>query len=326
METKVEFQSMGMFFNTLGLTTSAHVDLIGKSGGIWMLWNPNNVNVRISKANSQMILATISRQNYPEWMLSAVYASPNPRVRDELWENLDNKFKRDIKELIKIHKPDILVLMETKVEFQSMGMFFNTLGLTTSAHVDLIGKSGGIWMLWNPNNVNVRISKANSQMILATISRQNYPEWMLSAVYASPNPRVRDELWENLDNIAQDMNQPWLVAGDFNDYGSSVEKQGFTMNQNQNLTQSQTRSRKFNDRINHCNLMDLGCTGPKLTWSNNRQGWANTLARLDRALCNTEWRTQFLDGFVRNVPRTYSDHSPMMVYTQDIYFMEWRST
>ncbi|CAL5341998.1 unnamed protein product [Camellia sinensis] len=62
--------------------------------------------------------------------------------------------------------------------------------------------------------------------------------------------------------------------------------------------------------------MDLGCTRPNITWSNNRQGWANTLARLDRALCNTEWRTQFPDGFVRNVPRTYSDHSPMTVYTQ----------
>lgn len=67
----------------------------------------------------------------------------------------NNKFKRTIKELIKTHKSDLLVLMETKVDLQSMGMFFNTLGLTTTAHVDPIGRSGGIWMLWNPNNVNV---------------------------------------------------------------------------------------------------------------------------------------------------------------------------
>lgn len=53
-----------------------------------------------------------------------------------------------------------------------------------------------------------------------------------------------------------------------------------------------------------------------MTWSNNRKGWANTMVRLDRALCNTEWRTNFPDGAVRNLPRTYSDHSPMMVFTQ----------
>ncbi|KAL7174548.1 hypothetical protein ACSBR2_033734 [Camellia fascicularis] len=83
-----------------------------------------------------------------------------------------------------------------------MGMFFNTLGFTASAHVDPIDRSENIWMMWNPNNVNVRISEANSQMILATISRQNYLEWLLSAICASPNPRVRAELWDNLNEIA----------------------------------------------------------------------------------------------------------------------------
>ncbi|GMP22480.1 hypothetical protein CsSME_00000485 [Camellia sinensis var. sinensis] len=64
--------------------------------------------------------------------------------------------------------------------------------------------------------------------------------------------------------------------------------------------------------------MDLGCTGPRLTWSNNRKCWANTMVRFDRAMCNTEWRTTFSDGAVRNLSRTYSDHSPMMVLTQDV--------
>ncbi|GMP53441.1 hypothetical protein CsSME_00018893 [Camellia sinensis var. sinensis] len=64
--------------------------------------------------------------------------------------------------------------------------------------------------------------------------------------------------------------------------------------------------------------MDLECIGPRLTWSNNRKGWANTMVRLDRAMCNTEWRTTFPDGSVWNLPRTYSDHSPMMVFTQEM--------
>ncbi|KAI7996803.1 hypothetical protein LOK49_LG10G02049 [Camellia lanceoleosa] len=58
----------------------------------------------------------------------------------------NKKFKRNLCELVQIHKPDLLVLMETKVELASMGMFFNQMGFTTSAHVDPIGRSGGIWM------------------------------------------------------------------------------------------------------------------------------------------------------------------------------------
>ncbi|KAI8000544.1 hypothetical protein LOK49_LG09G02563 [Camellia lanceoleosa] len=56
----------------------------------------------------------------------------------------NKRFKRNMRELVQIHKPDLIVLLETKVEFSSMGMFFNQMRFTTSAHVDPIGKSGGI--------------------------------------------------------------------------------------------------------------------------------------------------------------------------------------
>ncbi|KAF5934299.1 hypothetical protein HYC85_030470 [Camellia sinensis] len=107
----------------------------------------------------------------------------------------NKKFKRTLRELVQIHKPALVVLMEPKVEFKAMGMYFNCMGFTASTHVDPIRRSGG-------------------------------------------------------------------------------------------------------------------CASPQLTWSNNRKGWANTMARLDRALCNTEWQITFPDGAVRNLLRTYSDHSP----------------
>lgn len=87
-------------------------------------------------------------------------------------------FKRNFKDLMKNQKPDIVVLMETKVELGTMGMFFHRLGLTSSIHVDPIGRSGGIWLPWNPNQATVRVSQANSQVITATISHQGYPNWI----------------------------------------------------------------------------------------------------------------------------------------------------
>ncbi|KAL7228900.1 hypothetical protein ACSBR2_007568 [Camellia fascicularis] len=226
------------------------------------------------------------------------------------------RFRRNLRELVRLHQPDMMVLMETKVEISTMGMFFNNLGYTASTHVDPIGRSGGIWLLWNPSQLNVRVQNASSQIITATISRQDYPDWVLSAIYASPNIRLRDELSNDLFALAQHTQDPWLVAGDFNDYSSAADKRSFSSATSQNLSQSQRKSQKFSDRISSCNLMDLGCVGPRLTWTNNRKAWANTMVRLDRALCNTEWRTLFPEGYVRNLPRTYSDHSPLLIHTQ----------
>ncbi|KAL7249819.1 hypothetical protein ACSBR1_011904 [Camellia fascicularis] len=59
-----------------------------------------------------------------------------------------------MKELLHLHKLEILILMETKVTFSSIGNFFNNLGFSASTIVDPVGRSGGIWLIWNTNHVN----------------------------------------------------------------------------------------------------------------------------------------------------------------------------
>ncbi|XP_028075296.1 uncharacterized protein LOC114277597 [Camellia sinensis] len=227
----------------------------------------------------------------------------------------NKRFKRNLRKLVQIHRAELMIFMETKVEFKLMGTFFNCIGFTTSIHVDPTGRSGYIWMLWNPNVVNVRVVETSSQQIIANILRQDYPDWLLSTVYARPSSAKRDDLWDQLEAIAQHMNDPWLVAGDFNDFTTANDKRSFHGSHQQTFSRDQRRSRKFNERIDNCKLIDLGCIGPMLTWSNNREGWSNTMVRLDRAMCNTEWRTTFPDGAVRNLPCTYSDHSLMILFT-----------
>ncbi|KAI8007760.1 hypothetical protein LOK49_LG07G03709 [Camellia lanceoleosa] len=176
----------------------------------------------------------------------------------------NNIFKRNLRELLNIHKPEILVFMETKVPFSSLGNFFNNLGFSASTVVDPVGKIGGIWMLWDTAHVNVRTSSVSNQYIQATIHREDYEEWIFSAVYASPNPVNRDTLWEDLERTAANMNQPWLVAGDFNDFTDLSERRSFSPNH------TSTRNQRFRNKVNNCNLIDLGSIGPRLTWTNNR--------------------------------------------------------
>ncbi|XP_028081917.1 uncharacterized protein LOC114283297 [Camellia sinensis] len=110
--------------------------------------------------------------------------------------------------------------------------------------------------------------------------------------------------------MADNMQDPWLVARDFNDIASLTEKRSFATNFHHG------RSQKNFDSLSKCNLMDLGYSGPHLTWSNGRLGWANTLERLDKAVYSTDLRETFLEEAMRNLPRTHSDHSPMVIYTQ----------
>ncbi|XP_028068131.1 uncharacterized protein LOC114270746 isoform X1 [Camellia sinensis] len=223
----------------------------------------------------------------------------------------NNSFKRNLVEIIQAHKPEIIVLMETKIAYSKMSNFFTRLG-TASSIVNPVDRVGGIWVIWDTNHVNVLASMVSPQAIHTTIHKENYEDWVIAAVYASPDPVLCNQLWKDLEDKAETMDKPWLVAWDFNDYASLNEIRSFSPSHNIGRTQ------KFFDRVNSCNLIDLGSSGPRMTCTNNRQGLTNTMERLDRAVCNAEWRTMFPEATVRVLPRTYSDHSPLVVYIQEM--------
>ena len=62
------------------------------------------------------------------------------------------------KELIKTHKPKMVLLMEMKVERNSVGVFLNNLGYTASSHIDLIGRIDRVWLLLIPTIVTIRVT------------------------------------------------------------------------------------------------------------------------------------------------------------------------
>lgn len=220
----------------------------------------------------------------------------------------NERFRRNFRDLVSLHKPQIVALLETKVSLDYVGPFFKSFGLLASTHVDPTGRIGGIWVLWNPLILSVNTILVNSQAIHVTVKKDGFEDWVLSSVYGSPNPRIRENLWENMEQVADSMDKPWLVAGDFND----IDDLGESKSTANDTTSSQRR--KFTDNMNKCNLFDLGFSGPKLTWSNGRKGLANVQKRLDRAICNEEWRTLFPEGIVQTLPRTYSDHSPLLIH------------
>jgi hypothetical protein len=104
------------------------------------------------------------------------------------------------------------------------------------------------------------------------------------------------------------MTGAWMMAGDFNDIKCAEEKRG-------GANVSLRRCNKFQERIDGCRLIDLGASGPKFTWRGPiYHGGQRIFERLDRALCNAQWRLEFPEGFVKVLTRLeFSDHHPILI-------------
>ncbi|KAK9689271.1 hypothetical protein RND81_09G048000 [Saponaria officinalis] len=155
------------------------------------------------------------------------------------------------------------------------------LGYNGQSRVDAVGFSGGIWLYWRLELVNVTPVTHHSQYITIEVARLGETPWLFSAVYASPNPSNRVALWSELERFARNNNHPWLVAGDFNETRSLAERHGG----DQNMAR---RCDIFNNWIENCELIELEFSGPSHTWARGNSEETRRSARLDRALCNSE--------------------------------------
>ena len=77
------------------------------------------------------------------------------------------------------------------------------------------------------------------------------------------------------------------------------------------------RSADFTDLISNHQLIDLGFIGPGLTWTRGTTTSSFKGTRLDRALCNAAWRLRFDGAAVMHLPKLNSDHSPLLIRTED---------
>ncbi|CAL8167543.1 unnamed protein product [Prunus armeniaca] len=69
----------------------------------------------------------------------------------------------------------------------------------------------------------------------------------------------------------------------------------------------------FIDWIDHNHLVDLGFFGANFTWCNKRNSEGIIWKRLDRGLCNIEWRLLFHEAHLSHLPRVNSDNCPLLV-------------
>ncbi|WCJ31242.1 DNAse I-like superfamily protein [Euphorbia peplus] len=133
------------------------------------------------------------------------------------------------------------------------------------------------------------------------VSHSSSQSFLFTAVYGSPNPTRRQNLWANLKDLGGSINEPWILAGDFNAILCNEDKRGGSSRRLGGCT-------LFKEFMDVAGLHDLGFTGPRFTWKRGL-----LLERLDRAVCNMDWLVKFPKTMIHHLPRIKSDHRPLLV-------------
>ncbi|XP_021838189.2 uncharacterized protein [Spinacia oleracea] len=118
------------------------------------------------------------------------------------------------------------------------------------------------------------------------ITKAGSEPWYFTAVYASPDPSRRRELWKELKDFANTHKKPWLIAGDFNNTRFPSER-------NTSCAETSRHSAKFNNWVEDMELLEIEFTGASHTWARGLNPESRRSGRLDRSLCNTEWGLRF---------------------------------
>ncbi|XVE98618.1 hypothetical protein REPUB_Repub03eG0122000 [Reevesia pubescens] len=113
-------------------------------------------------------------------------------------------------------------------------------------------------VLWKANIGHVDIVVVEDQLISLTINDAMNRKWVLSAIYASLMPSVKDLFWNYLANLHTFDSLPWLLIGDFNQIRSSSEKQG-------GRPEPLLKMRPFREVMVKRNLIDLEAKGCRFT-------------------------------------------------------------
>src|SRR5262249_45263837 len=116
-----------------------------------------------------------------------------------------------------------------------------------------------IWIFWK-EYINCTILINHEQFLHLYCSGPNGTvSFHVSVVYAKCNRFLRQQLWDGLRELHEDINDPWLVVGDFNTVLSPHERSGGNSFPTQSILD-------FQSMLHDCNLSDAGYIGSEFTW------------------------------------------------------------
>lgn len=106
--------------------------------------------------------------------------------------------------------------------------------------------------------------------------------------------------------MGNNRNNPWIIAGDFNEITSNADKLGGPIRR-------QGLIAHFRGALDQCNLSEIPFVGGPFTWCNHRDDPHTIRCKLDRAFFNQAGRTFFPNAEVRVLRGHSLDHTPILL-------------
>ncbi|KAF7813509.1 ribonuclease H [Senna tora] len=222
----------------------------------------------------------------------------------------NNHCMNALKLYMRNNRPSLVALLETRCNKNRAQTIFSRLGFSKWHVQESNGFAGGIWVAWSPDLGEVEVLESDFQFVHLRIkSSEGY--WVCSVVYASPHEERRSLLWDKLFHFSNNLQEDWVVAGDFNDILSESDKKG-------GAPFNPRRCTIFANRIDRCNLMEVPSSGSRFTWKGPLGvNGERIFEKLDRALCSGGWRVLFPEAWVEVLTRIHSDHHPLLLHLYD---------
>ncbi|XP_021722045.1 uncharacterized protein LOC110689588 [Chenopodium quinoa] len=207
--------------------------------------------------------------------------------------------------LVCTHKPDVLILLETKFDAGRAVDLRKQLNFSENKVIPARGLRGGICVFWKSTLDSLYYTEDEHKFHSLFKFHNHQPE-VLITVHAPSIPRQRHSFWNDLKSNLPPSSTPWLVVEDINEVTSQGEKRG-------GRAFRSSYCRDFNNFTDAAGLMDLGTVGNPYTWENARYGRRVIRERLDRAITNAAFVEVFPQVKVTTLVRKYSDHNPILI-------------
>ncbi|XP_028549774.1 uncharacterized protein LOC114579443 [Dendrobium catenatum] len=164
---------------------------------------------------------------------------------------------------------------------------------------------GRIWVKWDADHVSFIPSFSSLQLIHGLVGVGSLPPFYMSVVYAANTVDERKELWRDLLNISSNLNNPWIIMGDFNCFRFDGENAG-------GIPLSNDRLGELNNFAFDAGVQDLASVGLFFTWFNQRCEDPIHI-KLDRMMVNSSFLDTFPTAFYKVDSFSGSDHAPLIL-------------
>jgi exonuclease III len=210
-----------------------------------------------------------------------------------------------LKDLVRVYKPEIVLLIETLVHSNKIKDLCHVLGYDCSFVVDRDGRSGGLAVLWK-STFNCNIINFSSNFINLHVHDTVRGDWRLTSFWGYSDSARRRQSWNLLRDLASMSTDPWCIIGDFNDLLSSEDKKG-------GPERPSWLYNGFRNAVSDCSLLDMPLEGYQYTWFKSLGTTRALEERLDRAMHTHTWSLMFPAARLINLVAATSDHSPILL-------------